>query len=46
MPIRFDDLVKQAEAPLQSVHLFLLELELADRLTYDPGGQVYLDINE
>jgi len=32
VPIRLDDLVKQAEAPLQSVHLVLLELELAGRL--------------
>ena len=39
-PIRIDDLVEQAEAPLQSEHLFLLELELAGRLTYDSGGQV------
>ena len=42
---RIDDLVEQAEAPLQSVHLVLLELELAGRLTYDSGGQVCLDIN-
>ena len=45
VPIRIDDLVEQAEAPLQSVHLVLLELELAGRLTYDSGGQVCLDIN-
>ena len=43
---RIDDLVEQAEAPLQSVHLVLLELELAGRLTYDSGGQVCLDIND
>ena len=45
VPIRIDHLVEQAEAPLQSVHLVLLELELAGRLTYDSGGQVCLDIN-
>ena len=46
VPIRIDDLVEQAEAPLQSLHLVLLELELAGRLTYDSGGQVCLDIND
>ena len=46
VPIRIDDLVEQAEAPLQSVHLVLLELELAGRLTYDSGGQVCLDISD
>ena len=45
-PICIDDLVEQAEAPLQSVHLVLLELELACRLTYDSGGHVCLDIND
>ena len=45
MPNRIDDLVEQAEAPSQNVHLVLLELELAGRLTYDSGGQVCLDIN-
>ena len=44
VPIRIDDLVEQAEAPLQSLHLVLLELELAGRITYDSGGQVCLDI--
>ena len=46
VPIRIDDLVEQAEAPLQSVHLVLLELKLAGRLTYDSGGQVCLDISD
>ena len=46
VPIRIDDLVEQAEAPLQSLHLVLLEPELAGRLTYDSGGQVCLDIND
>ena len=45
VPICIDDLVEQAEAPLQRVHLVLLELELAGRLTYVSGGQVCLDIN-
>ena len=45
MPIHIGDLVEQAEALLQSVHLVLLELELAGRLTYDSGGQVCLEIN-
>jgi DNA processing protein len=45
-PTRIDDLVAQADVPLQSVHLVLLELELAGRLTYDNGGQVCLDIND
>ena len=46
VPICINDLVEHAEAPLQSVHLVLLELELAGRLTYDSGGQVCLDIND
>lgn len=46
VPIRIDDLVEQAEAPLQSLHLVLLELKLAGRLTYDSGGQLCLDIND
>ena len=46
VPIRIDDLVEQAEAPLQRVHLVLLELELAGRLTYDSGGQLCLNIND
>ena len=45
VPIRIDHLVEQAEAPLQSVHLALLELETAGRLTYDSGGQVCLNIS-
>ena len=44
VPIRIDHLVELAEPPLQTVHLVLLELELAGRLTYDSGGQVCLDI--
>lgn len=46
MPIRIDHLVEQCGAPLQSVHLVLLELKLAGRLTYDSGGQVCLDISD
>ena len=46
VPIRIDHLVEQAEPPLQSVHLVLLELELAGRLTYDSGGHVCLNISD
>ena len=46
MPIRIDHLVEQAETPLQSVHLVLLELELAGRLTYDSSGQACLNISD
>ena len=46
VPIRIDHLVEQAEATLQSVHLVLLELEPAGRLTYDSGGQVCLNISD
>ncbi len=43
--IRIDHLVEQAEGPLQSLYLALLELETAGRLTYDSGGQVCLNIS-
>ena len=46
VPIRIDHLIEQSEAPLQSMHLVLPELELAGRLTYDSGGQVCLDISD
>ena len=46
VPIRIDDLVEQAETPLQSVHIVFLELELAGRLTYDSDGQSCLDISD
>ena len=46
VPIRIDHWVEQSEPPLQSVHLALLELELAGRLTTDSGGQVCLDIGD
>ena len=46
VPIRIDDLIEQAEAPLRSVHLVLLELELAGRLTYNSGGQLCLDFSD
>ena len=44
--MRIDHLVEQAVSPLQSVHLDLLELELAGRLTYNSGGQVCLNISD
>ena len=44
--VRIENLMEQAEAPLQSTHLALLELKLAGRLTYDSGGQVGLDIKD
>lgn len=46
VPIRIDDLIEQAEAPLRSVHLVLLELELAGRLTYNSDGQLCLDFSD
>ena len=46
VPIRIDHLVEQAESPLQSVSLVLLELELAGRLTDESGGQVCLNISD
>lgn len=46
VPIRIDHLVEQAEATLKSVHLVLLELEPAGRLTYDSGGQFCLNISD
>jgi DNA processing protein len=40
VPITVDELVEAANAPVSAVHLILLELELAGRLTQEPGGKI------
>ena len=42
VPMRIDDLVEQSAAPVQVVHLVLLELDLSGRLTQEPGGLISL----
>lgn len=42
VPISVDELIEAANAPVSAVHLVLLELELAGRLTQEPGGKVSL----
>jgi predicted Rossmann fold nucleotide-binding protein DprA/Smf involved in DNA uptake len=37
-----DELIEAANAPVSTVHLVLLELELAGRLTQEPGGKISL----
>jgi DNA processing protein len=42
VPMTIDELVTAANAPVSTVHLVLLELELAGRLTQEPGGKISL----
>jgi DNA processing protein len=42
-PVGVDDLVRQSGANAGSVHLALLELEIAGRLVRHAGGRVSLD---
>ncbi len=42
VPMTIDELVEAANAPVSAVHLVLLELELAGRLTQEPGGKISL----
>lgn len=42
VPMTVDELIEQSQAPVQMVHLVLLELELAGRLTQEPGGKISL----
>ncbi|MCH1542513.1 MAG: DNA-processing protein DprA [Alphaproteobacteria bacterium] len=42
VPITIDELVEAANAPVSTVHLVLLELDLAGRLTQEPGGKISL----
>ena len=42
VPMTIDELIEAANAPVSTVHLVLLELELAGRLTQEPGGKISL----
>ena len=42
VPMTIDELIDAANAPVSAVHLVLLELELAGRLTQEPGGKISL----
>ena len=42
VPMSVDDLIEQSQMPVQHVHLVLLELDLAGRLTHEPGGKICL----
>jgi len=42
VPMTVDELVEAVNAPVSDVHLVLLELELAGRLTQEPGGKISL----
>ena len=42
VPMTVDELVEASNAPVSAVHLILLELELAGRLTQEPGGKISL----
>lgn len=42
VPVTVDELISQSGAPVQQVHLVLLHLELAGRLTTEPGGKISL----
>lgn len=42
VPMTVDELISQSGAPVQQVHLVLLQLELAGRLTTEPGGKISL----
>lgn len=42
VPMSVDELVEAANAPVRAVHLVLLELELAGRLTQEPSGKICL----
>lgn len=42
VPMTVDELVEASNAPVSTVHLILLELELAGRLTQEPGGKISL----
>ena len=42
VPMTVDELIGQSGAPVQQVHLVLLQLEMAGRLTTEPGGKISL----
>ena len=42
VPVSIDELIAQSGAPVQQVHLVLLELELAGRLVQEPDGRIAL----
>jgi DNA processing protein len=42
VPMTVDELIEQSQAPVQVVHLVLLELELSGLLTQEPGGIISL----
>lgn len=42
VPMSVDDLIEQSQMPVQHVHLVLLELDLAGRLTHEHGGKICL----
>ena len=42
VPMTIDELVEASNAPVSTVHLVLLELEFAGRLTQKPGGKISL----
>ena len=42
VPMTVDELIEASKAPVSTVHLILLELELAGRLTQEPGGKISL----
>ncbi|MGB0478850.1 MAG: DNA-processing protein DprA [Parvibaculales bacterium] len=42
VPMTIDELVEASNVPVSTVHLVLLELELAGRLTQEPGGKISL----
>jgi DNA processing protein len=42
VPMGVDELIKQSQMPVPQVHLVLLELDLAGRLTQEAGGKICL----
>jgi DNA processing protein len=42
VPMSVDALIEQSKMPVPQVHLILLELDLAGRLTQEPGGKICL----
>lgn len=42
VPVTVDELIRLSAAPVQQVHLVLLQLELSGRLTTEPGGKISL----
>ncbi|MDG1692046.1 MAG: hypothetical protein P8I95_07725 [Alphaproteobacteria bacterium] len=42
VPMGVDELIEQSQMPVPQVHLVLLELDLAGRLTQEAGGKICL----